>query len=325
MEQIRWGILSTGGIAANFARSLRDVPDAVLLAVGSRTQAAAERFGREFDIPRRYASYEALAADPELDAIYIATPHPLHAPNMRLCLEAGKAVLCEKPFTVNAAEARACVALARARGLFLMEAMWTRFRPHMVELRRLLAEGAIGEPRMLHAQFGFRMPFDPSHRVFDVALGGGAMLDLGVYPISLAHMIFGTPAQVTGLAHLGPTGADEQLGAVLKFAAGRLALIAAASRTSLPFSATLAGTEGQIELGSPWVPPSHLVLRRGDAETRIDPLEPRHGFSYQVQEVHACLRAGRTESAILPLDESIAVMETMDALRAPWGLRYPGE
>ncbi|HMQ31408.1 MAG TPA: Gfo/Idh/MocA family oxidoreductase [Chloroflexaceae bacterium] len=326
MEPIRWGILSTGGIAAAFVRGLRQLPDAAVAAVGSRTAAAAEAFGAEHGIPRRHGSYEALAADPEVDVIYVATPHNLHAANVRLCLEAGKAVLCEKPFTVNAAEAAAVVALARERGLFLMEAMWTRFRPHMVELRRMLAAGAIGEPRLVRADYGFRSPFNPGHRLFARELAGGALLDVGVYPVSFVHMVLGAPEQVVSAAHLGETGVDEQMAAILSYPGGRQAVVTAATRTLSPRGAVVAGTEGYITIENPWYPPSAMTLHRPEQEPLRVELPPGDGgLSVQAAEVHRCLRAGLTESATMPLDESVAVMTTLDRIRAPWGLRYPGE
>lgn len=326
MDQIRWGILSTGGIAATFVRGLRDLPDAAVVAVGSRTQAAAEAFGDEHGIARRHGSYAALAADPAVDVIYIGTPHNLHAENMRLCLEAGKAVLCEKPFTVNAAEAAAAVALARERRLFLMEAMWARFRPHMVELRRLLAEGVIGEPRMVRANFGFRRPLDPAHRLFAPELAGGALLDVGVYATSFVHMVFGAPEGVVSAAHLGETGVDEQMAAILSYPGGRLAVITSATRTNSPRTAMVAGTEGYITIENPWYPPSALTLQKeGQEPVRIEPPHTGNGYAYQAAEVHRCLREGLLESPIMPLDESVAIMATLDRIRAPWGLRYPGE
>src|SRR5215216_7626821 len=200
MTKTRWGILGTGNIASQFARGLVALDDAELVAVGSRTAESAEAFGERFSAPRRHASYAALASDPDVDAIYIATPHPLHHDNTIMGLEAGKAVLCEKPFAINAGQAQAMIATARERGVFLMEAMWTRFLPHMVRLRELLAAGAIGEVRMLQADFGFRTSFNPQSRLFDPALGGGALLDVGVYTISFAQMILGEPDRVTGLA-----------------------------------------------------------------------------------------------------------------------------
>jgi predicted dehydrogenase len=326
MEKIRWGILSTGSIAATFVRGLRELPEAVIVAVGSRTATSAEAFGARFDIPHRHASYEALAADPDVDVIYVGTPHNLHAANTMLCLEAGKAVLCEKPFAINAVEARAMVGLARERGLFLMEAMWTRFRPHMVALRRAIADGTIGEVRMLRAELCFRASFDPEQRLFNPALGGGALLDVGVYPIALAHMVFGAPERISSLATIGASGVDEQMTAVLGYAGGQLAICSAATRTATPASALLAGTEGWIEISSPWLPPAALTLRRRDGAADSLPFtEVGNGYQYQAAEVHACLRAGRIESETMPHTESIAIMTTMDSIRDQWGLRYPME
>ena len=190
------------------------------MAVGSRTQAAADRFADEFGIPRRHASYADLAADPQVDAIYVATPHAFHRENTLLCLQNGKHVICEKPFAINAAEARTMIDTARANKLFLMEAMWTRFLPIMGEVRRLIADGAIGPMRMVQADFGFRAAFNPVHRLFDPALGGGALLDVGVYPLSLASMLLGRPDRITAVAELGATGIDEQTGIVLGYPRG---------------------------------------------------------------------------------------------------------
>jgi predicted dehydrogenase len=197
-RRIRWGILGTGRIAGQFARGLAALDDAELVAVGSRAAQTAAEFADEHGVPHRHASYADLAADPDLDAIYVATPHPFHKGNSLLCLGAGKAVLCEKPFTINAAEAEEVVAAARGQGRFLMEAMWTRFVPAAARVRELLAEGAIGEVRMLRADFGYRAGIDPNGRLFNLALGGGALLDVGVYTVSFASMVFGAqPSQIT--------------------------------------------------------------------------------------------------------------------------------
>jgi predicted dehydrogenase len=326
MHKIRWGILSTGNIAGSFAEGLAHVEDAELVAVGSRNAESAERFGVKYNIPHRHGSYEALAADPDVDVIYVASPHTGHLEHSLLCLRGGKAVLCEKPFTMNAREAEHLVAEARSRGLFLMEAMWTRFLPHMVEVRRLIAEGAIGEPRMLHANFGFRREFDPQHRLFNPELGGGALLDLGIYPVSLAWMLFGAPEQVLSAADLGSTGVDEQSAYILRFPQGQLAVLSTATRTAIPIDPVISGTEGQIVLRRPWnAPSSIMLLRPGQPEYTFGPAHVGNGYNYQVHEVHHCLRAGRTESAIMPLDETVAIMRTLDQLRAPWGLRYAAD
>lgn len=326
MKLTRWGILGCGNIAHKFAAGLQSVPDARLVAIGSRTREKAESFGAQYGVPHRHAGYAALAADPDVDAVYVATPHPMHAEDSLLCLSSGKAVLCEKPFTINTAQAMKVVESARASGLFLMEAMWTRYVPAMARVRELIAEGAIGEPRMVQADFGFRADLDPTTRLFDPALAGGSLLDVGVYCVSLAHMIFGTPNKTTGLAEIGSSGVDEQCGITLGFPGGQLAILSASIRADTSQEAWIWGTEGRIKIHSPfWVPDTLTLERAGqDAQTIIVPYDG-NGYNYEAAEVAACLLAGKLESAVLPLDETIAIMHTLDALRAEWGLTYPME
>lgn len=323
-EKIRWGILGTGGIASKFADGLTALPDAETAAVGSRTQESADRFGDKYQIPRRHSSYEALANDPDVDVIYIATPHTFHAENTRLCLEAGKAVLCEKPFAINAQEAQGMVALARQKGLFLMEAMWTRYLPIIVHVRRLIADGVIGEVRMLNADFGFRTGFNPEGRLFNPDLGGGALLDVGIYPVSLAYALFGKPAEVKTLAGLGATGIDEQSAYLFGYPGGQLALLSSAVRTSTPHEAIIAGTDGMIRIPSWWNARQFTLTKNG--ETSVIEL-PFHGngYNYEAAEVMRCLREGLLESDTMSLDETLSIMGTLDAIREQWGLVYPKE
>jgi predicted dehydrogenase len=327
MDKIRWGILGTGNIATRFAEGLMALPDAELVAVGSRSQSSVDSFGYEFDVPHRHASYAALADDPDVDVVYVATPHPFHREHSILCLEGGKPVLCEKPFAINASEAEDVITLAREKGLFLMEAMWTRFLPLLVEVRELLAEGAIGEVRALFADFGFRTAFDPQSRLFDPHLGGGALLDVGVYPVSLASMVFGAaPSRINGMAHLGQTGVDEQSAVILGYDQGQLAILAAAVRTEMPQEAVLIGTEGQIRIHTPWWRPTTLTLSRaGQEDESLHLPYEGNGYNYEAAAVMDCLRAGRTESDVMGLDETLAIIQTLDRIRAQWGLRYPME
>ena len=327
MDKIRWGILGTGNIAKQFARGLAVLPDAELAAVGSRSRVNADAFGDEFNVPHRYASYAALANAPDIDVVYVATPHSLHRDNSLLCLQAGKAVLCEKPFAINAAEAEEVVAMARERQLFLMEAMWTRFLPVLVETRQLLADGAIGDVRIITADFGFCASFNPQSRLFDPHLGGGALLDVGVYTVSLASMVFGSPpSRISSIAHLGQTGVDEQAAMILGYDRGQLAVLTTAIRTNTPQEATLNGTEGQIQIHAPWWKPDALTLSVQGQEDQVVhlPLEG-NGYNYEAVEAMNCLRSGRAESDVMPLDETLAIMKTMDQIRAQWGLRYPME
>lgn len=325
-DSVRWGILGTGKIAGLFAQGLRHAKGARLVAVGSRSQHGAEAFGGRYAVPRRHDSYAKLAADPEVDVIYIATPHSRHHDNALLCLEHDKAVLCEKPFTIHAAQAEVVIAAARERNLFLMEAMWTRFVPAMVRLRELLAAGVIGDVRMVGADFGVRARLDPASRLFDPNLGGGALLDLGVYAVSLASMILGTPTEITGFAELGETGVDEQGGMVLRYRNGRLATLMTAATTMMPCEATIMGTDGFLRLHHGWFRGSRMTLQQPDRDPReIDVPTAGNGYHYEAEEVGRCLAAGRTESAVMPLRETLQIMRTMDELRRQWKLRYPME
>ena len=326
MRKFRWGILGTGSIARQFVRGLNSVPEAEVLAVGSRSEASAEKFADKRNIPRRYASYDALASDPDVDVVYIATPHPFHAENATMCLEAGKAVLCEKPFCVNAAEAERVVGLAREKGLFLMEGMWTRFFPLMEEVRRLVSEGALGEVRMLNVDFGFRADPDPASRLFAPGLGGGALLDVGVYCVSFASMVLGRPSGSVGVSHLGETGVDEQASVVLEHEGGRLANLSIGVRTNTPQEATIMGTEAYIRIHAPWWRPKSMTISRpGTEDETVEAPVSGNGFNYEAAEVMRCLEAGKMESDVMPLDETLSVMRTMDGIRAEWGLKYPGE
>lgn len=325
-ERFRWGILSTGRIAGQFADSLKNLPDAELVAVGSRTREAADRFGDAHGVPRRHVGYEALAADPEVDAIYVATPHHLHKENTLLCIRAGKAVLCEKPLAINAAEAAVMLDAARERGVFLMEAMWTRFIPLVGRLRELVRDGAIGEVRMISADFGFRAPVDEWHRLFNPETGGGALLDVGVYTVSLGSMLCGPALRVAALAHIGSTDVDEEMGILVQYGAGRIGVMYTALRVNTPHEAMILGTEGRIRIHAPfWKPTAMTVSRAGADDEVIEmPFDPP-GYQFEAEEVMRCVRAGRPESPIMPLDESLRIMKTLDELRAQCGLRYPME
>ena len=326
MDSLRWGILGTGGIAHEFAKGLSDTPDAEILAVGSRTGDAAEDFATALGIARFYGSYAELASDPDVDVVYVATPHPFHEENAALCLKAGKHVLCEKPMTLNAAQAERLIALAREKGLFLMEGMWTRFFPLMERVRYLISSGAIGEPRMLDVDFGFRAPFDPLQRLFNPDLGGGALLDVGVYCVALSSMIFGPPDRITGLAHLGESGVDEQSAAILEHGDGRISTISIATRTATPQEAIVAGTEGRIRVHPDWWRPDTLTLSRpGQEDETIKVPYTGNGFPHEAAEVMRCIRSGAHESDVMPLQETLSIARTMDELRRQYGLVYPGE
>jgi predicted dehydrogenase len=322
---VRWGILATGGIAAKLAGDLAEVPDAEVAAVGSRAPGPAEKFAARFGIPRAYGSWAELAADPELDVIYVATPHSAHHAAVRLCLEAGKAVLCEKPFTLNSAEAKSLVALARERELFLMEAMWMYCNPVIRRMAELVRDGAIGEVRAVHADFGLNLPLDPTHRLLDPALGGGALLDLGVYPVSFAHLLLGEPVEVAAWARTRG-GVDDNTGMLLGYASGTVAALTCSLVADTAQTAAVTGSAGRIEFPRGFFYPERFVLHRDGAEPEeFSGPGPAGSFVHQAAEVTRCLRAGETESPLVPLDGSLAVMRTLDSVRDRIGLRYPGE
>jgi predicted dehydrogenase len=259
-----------------------------------------------------------------VDAIYVATPHSCHLENTVLALTAGKAVLCEKPFTINAREAEQAVAFARVKKLFLMEAMWTRCFPLMEKLRELLAGKTIGEVRMLTADFGFRAEYHEEERLFNPVTSGGALLDVGVYPISLASMIFGAPTRIASHAQLGPTGVDEEAAIILSHAQGQLAVLSTAIRLETPQEAIIMGTAGRIRVHSPWWRPTAMTIsREGRSDELMEFPFAGNGYQFEAAEFMGCLRTGKLESRLMPLDETLSIMRTLDAIRAQWGLRYP--
>lgn len=356
-DKIRWGIMSTGAIARQFAQGLKYLPDADLVAVGSRTQAAADEFGALFNVPHRHATHDALAADPNVDIVFVGTPHNLHCDSTLLCLNAGKAVLCEKPFAINATQASRMISTARDKGLFLMEAMWTRFLPAILRLQELVRTGTIGHIQMIEANCGYRHEFDPTARPFTLNLGGGALLDIGVYPISLAYLLLGAPSRITGMADLGNTGIDERSAVILGYPEGQLAVLHFSLTTDMPSDVLIMGTQGRIKIHSPIYRPEQLtvILRRMPNITmsRLPEIVKRlgraaglalvknrllgrkdrpifisaegNGYNYEAAEVMRCLREGELESPIMSLDETLAIMRTMDQIRAQWGLKYPAD
>lgn len=328
-ESVRWGILATGGIAAAFTADLVDLPDAEVVAVASRTEASAKAFAERFGIERAYGDWAALAADADIDVVYVATPHSAHRAAAGLCLEAGRNVLCEKAFTLNAREAEELVALARERGSFLMEAMWMYCNPLVRRLKRMVDDGAIGEVRHVQADFGLAGPFPPSHRLRDPLQGGGSLLDLGVYPVSFAQLLLGEPSDVTARAVLSDEGVDLQTGALLSFESGALASVHCSIVGGTATSASVTGSQGRIDIPHGFFFPDRFVLHRDGRdpeELAADPADgPRNSLRHEAREVMRALRAGETESPLVPLDGSLAVMRTLDAIRERVGVRYPGE
>lgn len=326
MEKVRWGILGPGQIAHSFVKGLTILPDAEIAAVGSRSLERAKEFAQQYHIAASYDSYEAVVNDPEVDIVYVATPHTLHRACTLLALKAGKAVLCEKPFTLNASEAQEVIQCAKKEKRFLMEAMWTRFLPAMVKVRELLQNHAIGEIRQVKADFGFRAEWDPQGRLLNPMLGGGALLDVGIYPTSFASMVFGLqPSQITSIPYIGETGVDEQYMALFGYPGGEIAALSGAVRTETPHDAWILGTNGYIKIPDFWHARSVILGVTGTSPEVFELPYLGTGYSYEAAEAMQCLRQGKLESAIMPLQETLDIMKTLDHIRKQWGLTYPSE
>lgn len=314
---VRWGILGTGGIASTFVTDLQLTDSGVAIAVGSRSQGSADSFADTFSIQNRHASYESLVADPDVDVVYVATPHPMHHDNAILALRAGKHVLVEKPFTMTADEAREIAGVARQHGLFAMEAMWTRFLPDMAIVRDWLAEGVLGEVVTVTADHGQWFAEDAGFRLFAPELGGGALLDLGVYPVSFASMVLGAPSRIVSISDPAFTGVDAQTSMLFGYDSGAQAVLTCTLRAKSPTRAAIVGTDGRIELEGDFYTPTAVTLipREGDP-TRVESWHEGRGLRHQADEVARRLAAGDVESPLMPLDETISIMETMDTVLA---------
>ncbi len=319
----RWGILATGHIAGRFAEDLKLVRGAELVAVGSRTAESAERFARRHGAQRAYASWPELAADPDLDVIYVATPHAAHHEAALTCLRAGRAVLLEKPFTLDLATSRELVETARAAGVFLMEAMWMRVNPLIRRVCELVADGAVGTVTNVRGDFGVAGPFPPEHRMRARALGGGALLDLGVYPLGLAHLLLGVPDHVHAWAKISPEGVDENTGMVLGYDSGAIAMLSCGMVGATALTASITGTGGRIDLPDPFYRPGYATLHRLGAEPETLTAElVGNGYQYEAAEVQRCLAEGLLESPLVPHSATLEVMALLDGIRARIGVEY---
>jgi predicted dehydrogenase len=314
-KPLRWGIISTGGIARTFVNDLQYTDSGVAVAVGSRTIEAANTFADRFEISQRYDSYEALVRDPDVDAVYVGTPHPMHFENAKLALDAGKPVLVEKAFTMTARDAATLVEIARAKDLFLMEAMWTRCLPHVAAVNQLIADGALGDIVSVQADHGQHFDYDPASRWFNPDLGGGALLDLGVYPVSFASMLLGTPSKMTTMIDLAPTGVDRQVSMIFGYDGGAKAYLNTTTDAKTPTTATISGTKARIEIdGDFYAPSAFTFVTRAGESRRYEFTTQGRGLHYEAAEVARCLREGLGESPLMPLDETVSIMATMESV-----------
>jgi predicted dehydrogenase len=323
---IRWGILGTGGIAHLFVSDLLAHGHTVV-AVGSRTDESARAFADRHGIPTAHGSYAELATDDNVDIIYVATPHSMHHDNALLALHAGKHVLVEKPFTLNAQQAQEIVDAAAERGLVALEAMWTRWLPHIVRLREIIAEGVIGEVRTVIADHNQNLPKDPTHRLNNPELGGGALLDLGIYPVSFAWDLLGVPSSIHAISSPTVTGVDRQTAIVFGYENGAQAVLHTALDTTGPTTASVLGTDGWIKLENAFYAPTQLTVydSAGVVIDVFDGTVPGRGMQFQAIEAERLISEGLTESEILPASETVAIMKTLDTIRSQIGLRFPSE
>jgi predicted dehydrogenase len=328
MRMYNWGIIGPGKIARKFAADLKLLPNARLHAVASTSPERAAAFAAEYNIGHVFTRYEDIVHCPGIDIVYVATPHALHCENALICLEHGLPVLCEKPFAMNSAEARRMVAAAHKNRAFLMEALWTRFIPAVNHAFELLAQGEIGELHTVKSDFGFKMPFDPSHRIFNKALGGGSLLDIGIYPALLPLLLFGKPAgeDILAAATFTPTGVDESCAFTFQYPGNRLALGHSTVAANTPVEAWLYGTEGTIYLHPRWHHTDRLTVSRYEdrQENKRDLHLPYEGWGYSFEAAHVmqCLENEMLESDKIPLDLTLDLVETLDIVREKVGLEY---
>ncbi|TPG67146.1 Gfo/Idh/MocA family protein [Hymenobacter nivis] len=327
MRTFNWAILGPGHIARKFAADLAHVPGAKLHAVASRSLAKAQAFAAEFGAPHAVGSYDELLAVPGIDAVYIATPHSEHHAHALLCLRGGLPVLCEKAFAQNASQAQEMVRVAQERGVFLMEAFWTRFFPAIAQALELVQSGVIGEVKHLVADFGFATPFNPTGRLFDPALAGGSLLDIGVYPLFISQLFLGAPAAVRAVSTPTGTGVDANCAMALAYASGATATLFSTIAAPTDNRCVLYGTKGQLQLTGRFHAPTGVRVQLFGEEKAQEYPAPwaGGGYHYEAAHVQQCLAQGLSESPLLPLAFSLELMGLLDAVRAEIGLRYPGE
>ncbi|MBX2897412.1 MAG: Gfo/Idh/MocA family oxidoreductase [Cyclobacteriaceae bacterium] len=326
MKKIRWGILGSGRIARKFASDLKWVNDAELIAVGARELATAQAFAKEFPAKHVHGSYQALVNNPEVDVIYVATPHAMHHEHVLLCLQHKKAVLCEKAFAINYKQASEMIHLAKAQQTFLMEAFWTRFLPHYEKAKQLIADGKVGEIKYFYGEFGFK-PVEPvAPRLFDPALGGGALLDIGVYPVFMALDLLGKPDVIDAVMTSAPTGIDEQCVVRFQYKHGAIANLFCTLASNLASGGDIGGTEGRIRFTHRMHgPTTQLEYYSGAVDTRqliATEQAKGNGYEYEIRHVNECLQNNLTASSILTHEFTLLLMQTLDVIRAKAGIRY---
>lgn len=322
MKKYNWGIIGPGKIAGKFATALSRMPNCELIAIASRDIERAKVFAEKFQAKKYYDSYETMAADPEIDIVYIASPHTFHHRHALACLNNKKAVLCEKPLSVNYQSTLEMVTLARKNNVFLMEAMWTRFLPFMKKTLAIVEKGEIGEVKFVRSDFGFSLPFNPDSRIYDMKLGGGALLDIGVYPLFLALQLLGEPTEIKSFAHYAASGSDETISVMLSYDNNTMATIFSTVAASTPIIAEITGTKGSITIQSPWYKSSALILQKNNERKEIQLPYGDNGFEFEIEEVISCLDNNLTETPKLPLNFSLLMSKVVNQICDQCKLKY---
>jgi len=325
MKKYKWGVLGAGKMSAKFSKGLKLLPNAELYSVGSKDQGRAEQFARENGFAKAYGSYEEFTSDPDLDIVYIATPHTSHYENTLLCLEKGKSIICEKAFSINSREVSEMVDLSRNKNIFLMEALWPPFQPFYSKAKEILSSGILGKTVNMHAWFSFKPPYDPHDRKFNLTLGGGSLLDIGIYPVIDTLTFMGMPDEIKAAASFAPSGSEDSLNVIFRYNDGRLASLYSSFRTNNGIGCTLYCENGNITVSRGRDMNQYVVLEVNGQEKQEFVFSPdAMGYHWEAEEVMRCLDTGKTESDIVPLSFSLALMKTMDRIRADAGIVFPG-
>jgi scyllo-inositol 2-dehydrogenase (NADP+) len=325
MNKIKWCILGTGWISRKFAEALKAVDNSELYAVGSRTRENAESFAREFNVTKAYSSYDEATNDRDVNVIYIGTPHTLHCENTLMCLEKGKNVLCEKPFGINGSEVRKMVAKAKEKNLFLMEALWTRFLPNIIKTKELIDSGEIGKVKFLNSCFSVKSSYGPEHRQYNRALGGGSLLDIGIYNVFLSLFLLGKPKEFIAMAGIGNTDVDNSCSFTFKYDNDTLAVMYSSFMAQSNSIAEIHGETGKILLPHMFHCPNDVIITKLDGEEKIIPFEFKsNGYNFEAEEVVKCLQAGKTQSELMSWNDSLELIDMLDSIRERCGIVYPG-
>ncbi|MBL4936249.1 Gfo/Idh/MocA family oxidoreductase [Clostridium sp. YIM B02515] len=325
-EKIRWGIIAPGGIANAFADGLQVLEEAEITAVASRSIERAESFAAKYKVSKIYDSYKSLAEDDNIDAVYIATPHSFHKETAIMCLEKGKAVLCEKPIGINENEMLEMIKCAKENKVFLMEAMWTRFLPVINEVKQYIEKGLIGDICLVKANFGFKGDSNPEKRILNPKLAGGALLDVGIYPLTFADLVYNKEAsEIKSMMSYTETGVDQDSTIILDYGSGKRAEVSISIKDYIPHEGLIIGTKGNIKLDRFFMPTSAVIEIEGEEPREIKIPFLKNGYEYEAMEVMSCIREGRLESSIMPHEKSLRLLRTMDRIRKQWNFKYPGE